>query len=515
MAYSVQSEPARILHDQLLSTGDIPFPDSFKEAAEKVTFTGDSQPFIPTPPKISDSSAALNALLGVIASAISKDRYGIDHQDITVNTDVASLFLMSIVLATINGAPALDHPRIQHELHKGDLYDTHKPIHRQCTNVYRTKDNRWFHLRGSTNAARTMAMVGVPEQNVTNEEARAIYMDKVAQWDADEIDRVANEEYRQAEVTCYTPDEFFASEQGQIMGKEPLYTLKKRPAPRTPWPTPKDPSRPLAGIRVIDFSRVTAASVISKMLAALGADVLKVTSENLPDVSLTWIDLSTGKRDTNINVKSPEGHENFVHLVESADVLMIDGYRPGVLSRLGVDAESLRQINPSLVYARENCYGWKAPLSYRSGWQQITNSDYQMVVVGAAAVSHALLVRAQEDVTFDIDLSLTQYNIWYYRLGEQTPEVQKELLARNEGLQLRHYDEMMSLIPKTVAAARKTRPDLFQHPEYFETMSGAQWGIDEDISILTTAFNLGKSRLGYDIPSGSRGRSEPKWNDSA
>ncbi|KAL4734350.1 CoA-transferase family III domain-containing protein [Aspergillus similis] len=535
MAYSIQAEAVRVLEEHLLNNKTLDIPASFREAAKKVKFVGDSTPFIPTPLKITESSSALNALLGVIASAVSKDRYGVDHQEITVDTDVASLFLMSIILPTVGGTSALAHPVIAKELAKADLYDMQKPTHRQCTNVYQTKDGRWFHLHGSMNAGPSMQMVGVPEQDVTHEEAQKIYMDRVAQWDSEEIDRVANEEYRQAGVICNTPEDFFASEHGQVMGREPLYTLNPRPAPRRPWPETRDPSRPLAGIRVIDFSRVIAAPVISKMLAVLGAEVLKVTWENLPDIAATWIELSTGKRDTNLDLKSEDGRKKLSQLVESADVL-INGYRPGVLDKLGFDAESLRKINPSLIYVRENCYGWKGPLSYRSGWQQVSdclvgiswlqgkflglnepvvpllpNSDYQMGLVGAAAVSHALLLRTQSDTTFDIDVSLTQYNIWYYRLGEQTPEIQRALRAQHKDLHLRHYDEMNSLITKTLATVKQARPDLFQRPEYFDKMSGKEWGIDEDISILTTPFKLEKSVLKYDTPSGRRGRSEAMW----
>jgi hypothetical protein len=119
---------------------------------------------------------------------------------------------MSIILPTVGGTAALAHPVIAKELAKADLYDMQKPIHRQCTNVYRTKDGRWFHLHGSMNAGPSMRMVGVPEQDVSHEEAQKIYMERVAQWDSEEIDRVANEEYRQAGVICNTPEEFFASE---------------------------------------------------------------------------------------------------------------------------------------------------------------------------------------------------------------------------------------------------------------------------------------------------------------
>lgn len=226
------------------------------------------------------------------------------------------------------------------------------------------------------NATPTMTMVGVPEQDVTRDEAIAIYADVVAKWDAAELERRANDDFRQAGVTCLTPDEFFASEQGKVMGAEPLWSRREiaTPAP-SPWPKVEgeaDGFKPLAGVRVIDFSRVIAAPVISKVLAVLGADVIKVTNRNLPDLSILWMDLSTGKRDAHVDLKTEEGKKAFAELVKGADVL-VDGYRPGVLERLGFTSAGLREINPRLVYARENCYGFKGPLAHRSGWQQISD----------------------------------------------------------------------------------------------------------------------------------------------
>jgi hypothetical protein len=135
-----------------------------------------------------------------------------------------------------------------------------------------------------------------------------------------------------------------------------------------------------------------------------------------------------------------------------------------------------------------------------------------MGLVGAAAVIHALYKRANGDMTYDIDTSLTQYNIWYYRLGQYTEAQQKLLRERNKGFSVRHYDEMSSLIMKTYAATRQCRPDLFTNPGYFTKMSGEGWGIEDSIYILKPAFTLGKTKLGNMVPSGKRGRSLPKWD---
>ncbi|KJZ72773.1 hypothetical protein HIM_07848 [Hirsutella minnesotensis 3608] len=539
-SYSVQEESKRILQETLLDDKQLSLPPSFPEAAKYIKFVGnDPNPYLPTPCKITESASALSALVAAAASAASADRYGIDFQDVEIDTDLATLFLESIILPTVNSKSFLQHPHLQTELRKGDLYDMEKPIHEMATNVYKTRDGRWYHLHGSMNAAATMAMVGVEEQDVTREEAIKIYSDKVAQYDADFLETKANEELKQAGVTCLTPEEFFASEQGRIMSAEPLWTTRSLSAPRSRWPeNPAGASdlAPLAGIRIIDFSRVIAAPVITKVLALLGAQVIKITNKDLPDVTVTWMDLSTGKKDANVDLKTDHGKKAFSKLLEGADVL-VDGYRPGALARLGFDSSSLRKINQRLIYVRENCYGFKGPLAHRSGWQQISdclvgiswlqgkfmgldepvvpllpNSDYQTGLLGAAAVVQALLQRTKADKTFDIDVSLTQYNIWYYRLGQYEGDQRKALLARNDGFHIRHHDEMRSLIFKTHDAIAKVRPDVLQNAKYFWNMSGKEWGIEDDIRILAPPFKLGKSRLRYAVPSGSKGRSRPEWD---
>jgi hypothetical protein len=159
------------------------------------------------------------------------------------------------------------------------------------------------------------------------------------------------------------------------MAQEPLWTSRAVAGGGKAWPQPAGEStdyKPLAGVKVIDFSRVIAAPAVSKILAVLGADVIRISHSENPDYAATMVDLQTGKRDANLNVKSSEGKQAFIELVKDADVL-IDGFRPGAFERLGFTSESLRKINPSLIYVRENCYGFKGPLSYRSGWQQVSD----------------------------------------------------------------------------------------------------------------------------------------------
>jgi hypothetical protein len=138
------------------------------------------------------------------------------------------------------------------------------------------------------------------------------------------------------------------------------------------------------------------------------------------------------------------------------------------------------------------------------------NSDYQTGLVGAAAVVQALLARTKEDKTFDIDVSLTQYNIWFYRLGLQSEAVQQSLREMHKGLELRHDQDVLEGVVRTHTSVLKARPDLVQ-PEYFWEMDGSEWNLDTPIKVLAPAFKLSGSKLEYTTPSGCRGRNAAEW----
>lgn len=216
MSYSIQDESKRVL-ETLLADPKLNIPQSISDAAKKVKFRGHSKPFVPTPFKMTESSASLNGLVAAATSAVAADRYKIDTQDIEIDTDLATLFLESVLLGTIDDKPAVLYPGMQKELSKIDLHDMTTPIRRYATLVYQTKDKRWYHLHGSMNATPTMGMMGVENnKSLSGEEAIRIYSEKVAQWDSADIEKTANEKYHQAGVLCHTPEEFFSSEQASI-----------------------------------------------------------------------------------------------------------------------------------------------------------------------------------------------------------------------------------------------------------------------------------------------------------
>jgi alpha-methylacyl-CoA racemase len=127
---------------------------------------------------------------------------------------------------------------------------------------------------------------------------------------------------------------------------------------------------PLAGLRVLEFEAIGPAPFGAMMLADMGADVLLV--DRAEDARLgfgrdRWYDvMMRGRRSVTLNLKSTDGAEAARRLAERADVV-IEGFRPGVMERLGLGPEALLERNPRLVYARMTGWGQQGPLAARAG----------------------------------------------------------------------------------------------------------------------------------------------------
>jgi crotonobetainyl-CoA:carnitine CoA-transferase CaiB-like acyl-CoA transferase len=134
---------------------------------------------------------------------------------------------------------------------------------------------------------------------------------------------------------------------------------------------------PLAGIRVLDLTRLLPGGYAAQILADLGADVLKIEEPGSGDYSRTmaplagtlghgFLAVNRNKRSAAINLKHPHGREALLRLVDEADVLL-ESFRPGVLARLDLAHETLRVRNPRLIVCAITGYGQHGPYSQRAG----------------------------------------------------------------------------------------------------------------------------------------------------
>ncbi|WP_085426867.1 CaiB/BaiF CoA transferase family protein [Sporosarcina ureae] len=134
---------------------------------------------------------------------------------------------------------------------------------------------------------------------------------------------------------------------------------------------------PLDAIRVLDLSRLLPGPYCSMLLADFGAEVIKVEEPNVGDYaraeypklgedSALFHSLNRSKKSICLNLKAAEDQAKFLQLVKDSDVV-IESFRPGVMKRLGLDYETLNEINPSLVYCAITGYGQEGPYAEMPG----------------------------------------------------------------------------------------------------------------------------------------------------
>lgn len=220
---------------------------------------------------------------------------------------------------------------------------------------------------------------------------------------------------------------------------------------------------PLAGIRVVDYTHFLAGPYLSRCLAAMGADVIKVERPKdgdagrahpwfIGDHSGYFLQQNMGKRGLCVNLKDPRGLALMHKLTDSADVF-VENYRPGALDKLGLGYAALAERNPGLVYCSVSAYGHTGPDSHRAGFGLIAEAKsgiMQMVgspgdappllrialgdmytgIHGVAAVCAALLGRVKSGrgqhidmALYDCLVSMHEYAVQCYTLsgGKEVP----------------------------------------------------------------------------------------------
>lgn len=196
---------------------------------------------------------------------------------------------------------------------------------------------------------------------------------------------------------------------------------------------------PLAGLRVLDLTRVLAGPLAAQFLGDLGAEILKIEPPGKGDEtrgfapfiggeSHYFVGLNRGKRSMALDLRKPEGAEILRQLVATADVL-IENFRPGVMVRLGLGPEALTDLNPRLIYCAISGFGQTGPLRDKPSFDIVTQAltgvlsvngergrrpvklglpigDMSGAIFGAIAILSALHERAATGLGRVIDVSL-------------------------------------------------------------------------------------------------------------
>jgi crotonobetainyl-CoA:carnitine CoA-transferase CaiB-like acyl-CoA transferase len=285
--------------------------------------------------------------------------------------------------------------------------------------------------------------------------------------------------------------------QGRAVSQEPLVHQLGGGASGRPV-APISPARPLAGIRVLDLTRVLAGPVATRFLAGYGAEVLRIDPLDwdepgvLPDVTL-------GKRRARLDLRSREGRDVFAVLLAGAD-LLIHGYRADALERLGLGTDRRQAIRPGLIDVSLDAYGWTGPWAQRRGFDSLVQMSAGFAEAGMRHYRtdrpKPLPVQALDHATGYI-LAAAALRGLNRRAATGEGSVWRTSLARVAGL-LATMPAAVDDAPLAPVSEGHYQPELEQ----------TAWG---PLSRLRPPLEITGADMRWDRPAGPLGSDAPRW----
>ncbi|KAI3556369.1 CoA-transferase family III [Colletotrichum abscissum] len=541
--YSSVAETKQIL-DLVLSSVQIPAEAEKISKAVQFSATRDL-PYFPIPFKETELASALKAIEGGVAGALAATKDGVaSGKKVSVSLEKSTAFLIQAYLATVGGYGKLDK-EVKQFLKDTDLLQAQSdPYRRMSANLYETKQpGEYYHIHGSLEASTTLGMIGLEAFRPDLKDHSAIVEaieSHVKQFSVDELERM-NADKRQAGVPVLKHEDFIKTPHGKTNTTLPPWSVDslETSTPPAPLPTTSD-KRVLSGVKVLELCRIIAGPVIGRILAEYGADVLKITSPNLSDVPFFQVDGNMGKHAADLDLKTEEGRKHFETLLAEADVVL-DGYRPGALEKLGYGATALTKLakerGKGFVYVNENCFGYQGEWCQRPGWQQIADcvsgvawaqgqfmgldepvvppfpiSDYGTGCMGAIAALTGLYNRATQGGSWHGKASLLQYDLLLIKAGKYPEDVQEELrkLAGDDFLALRHSHSVDQISGTALKAMKGYAPELFSSPNVREKWYARRY--KAEVEAVSPVVEIEGVEIGFKRASRPNGSDEASWD---
>jgi crotonobetainyl-CoA:carnitine CoA-transferase CaiB-like acyl-CoA transferase len=390
--------------------------DQVAERARSVEITGGTDPVLPTPFRIGETSAAALAATGLAAADLWELRGG-RRQEVAVDLRQAT--------ASLRSGHYL-------KMEKTDVSRERNPV----MGMYPAKNGRWSYIHANfpNHRAAALSVLGCAEDREAVRKA-------VAKWDALELEE-AIIAAKGAGGMVRSMAEWAAHPQGQAIASLPVMEIIKigdAPVEKLP-----DGDRPLSGVRVLDLTRVLAGPTCARTLAEHGADVLKITGAHLPNIGYQEFDTGHGKLSAHLDLREAKDVATLKGLVRETDVFS-QGYRPGTLGGRGLSPEELSALRPGLVYVSLCAFSHKGPWASRRGFDTVVQNvsgitarqgevfpgaepgpqfypvsaiDYLTGYLMAFGAMVALGRRAREGGSWLVRISLAQTGHWLVGRGE-------------------------------------------------------------------------------------------------
>ncbi|MCP5096754.1 MAG: CoA transferase [Chloroflexi bacterium] len=249
-------------------------------------------------------------------------------------------------------------------------------------------------------------------------------------------------------------------------------------------------SLPLEGLIVLDLTRVLVGPYATMILADMGADVIKIEMPGTGDdarafpphingESAYFMSLNRNKRGMTLNLKKGAGKQVFLDLVRKADVL-VENFRPGTMTKLGLDYETLREVNPRLIYAAASGFGQTGPYSRRAAYDAVVQAmGGIMSVTGQAGGEPTRVGTSMGDITAGL----------FTAIGVLTAVYHREKSGKGQMVDVAMLDSQVAILENAIARYTVTgqvpQPIGNRHPSIipFETFATA------DGTIMVAAGN--------------------------
>jgi len=316
------------------------------DALDRVALAG-AEPVLPSSFAVGTAAQVSTAAAALAAAEIGRLRNGIVQH---VAVDMRHAALECCGFFTVDGK-------------RLELWDKLAGLYRCGDGWVRLHTNFAHHRDG------VLRLLGLPEGAETPREAVA---EALTSWSAPAFEQAASDA-GMVVAALRRFDEWDAHPQRAAIAEQPLVAIERiGDAPPLAWPALPRESRPLEGLRVLDLTRILAGPVGTRTLAAYGADVLMVNAPHLPNIDAI-IDMSRGKRSALADLRAADGRTALFAALREAHVF-VQGYRPGSLAQIGLDADTLARERPGLVQVSLSAYGDTGPWGTKRGFDSLVQT---------------------------------------------------------------------------------------------------------------------------------------------